>query len=132
MKNFKIYAITMVAVVIAIGSHTLMSFKNAEQNFDTNKDASAAELYWDFTGSENPTEADDPTNPLHYTLSELNQECYSGVEICQIKAPADLLADPSGNTPDFDAIVPFENVSLLDRIEEAMQNGPNETATLKN
>jgi len=128
MKKSKTFALPLIAMVIAAFSISLMSFKTIKST--TQFSSSIEEEYWNFTGSGTPSVPDDRTNPHHYTLSSVSDECDGSEEICQVKAPADP-TDPTGNTPDFEALVPSANESVLERIEDAMQNGANETATLK-
>ncbi|WP_164112358.1 MULTISPECIES: hypothetical protein [Sphingobacterium] len=131
LKNIKNYAMALAALAIAL-SLTFMSFTEETNKKEVSSTVTLTDQYWDFVGSGDPLIPNDRENPEHYQLATEDPGCDGSQEICQVKAPADLVADPSGNTPDFTANVTGPNQSVLLRIQNAMSSGANETATLKN
>ena len=125
MKKLKYIFAALFAIATVTGFASFDNPKNIENP------KIVADQYWDFVGSGSSTIPDNRLNPEHYQLSAENPSCDGIEEICQVKAPADLTADPSGNTPDFMATVSGPNQSVSLRIQDAHSNGANETATLK-
>lgn len=79
---------------------------------------------WDFNGT-NSSSASDYQHALPTTV------CGGDQQICQIQAPADLINDPSGNTPDLDAEVE-PGKSVRDFIAEALTSKePNKYVSMK-
>lgn len=130
LNNIKKFAMALGVLAIA-ASLTFMSFTDGTNKDEVSSKVILTDQYWDFVGSGTPSIPNDRENPDHYQLAAENPNCDGSQEICQVKAPADLVADPSGNTPDFNATVTGPNQSVLLRIQNAMSSGANETATLK-
>lgn len=76
MKNLKNYAMALVALVIAISTLTLMSFKQLSAN----------EEWHEFTPG---TATPNPLDPSQYTSigSTPPSECEDGTTVCAIKTP---------------------------------------------
>lgn len=114
-------AVVAMALVFSIYVGVNAKETKVEQNVPAQQEF----LDWEHNGS-------DPQNAAEYALASPSTECNGNQLICQIKAPADLVNDPSGNTPDLTAFVnSTERVS--DQIQDALDNDtPNETASMKN
>lgn len=91
MKNIKKYAFALVAMVIAIGSFTLMSFK---------KSAVQNSYFYEYTSSS--TSQLDIENINNYKRSE--QSCEPGSHVCGVNLPTDTGLGNSPNTSEFNSV----------------------------
>lgn len=91
MKNMKNYAFALVAMVIALGSFSLMSFKKSEVQ---------TSYFYEYTSSS--TSQLDIENINNYQRSE--QSCEPGDHVCGVNLPSNTGLGNPPNTAEFDAV----------------------------
>ncbi|WP_140937973.1 hypothetical protein [Sphingobacterium lumbrici] len=88
------------------------------------------ELFWDYNGNPELTSPDHSEESNYSRASNQDATCINNTKFCQIKAPVKPSSSPE--VPDLSAPSSVSGQTIQDRIEDAQQNGPNETVSMKN
>ena len=135
MKTFSIVKTPLFTLILAFMLVGTIGISAAVKKFkavEDTKNVVVTDQHWNFIGSSDPGTPDNYLDPQQYEPASENENCDGSTTLCQVKAPADLTNDPTGNTPDFQANVAGPNQSVEDRIDQALNSStPNETTSMQ-